>query len=113
VEAETQPTSNQVDDSNPDLELDLFRARGTTDFESEYTKWMKQPLVKQDTNILRYWASKEYEFPTIARIARDHLAILATLATSKSVFSHGGDIITKKWNRLGICNTRRLLCLRD
>jgi hypothetical protein len=60
---------------------------------------MKQQPMKRDTNILKYWASKEYEFSTIARMARDHLAI--------------PDIITKKRNRLGIDNTRRLLCLRD
>jgi hypothetical protein len=93
--------------------LDLFKARGLLDFEPKYTKWMKQLLVKWDTNILKYWASKEYEFPTIARMARDHLVILATSAASKSVFSVGGDIITKKRNRLGVGNTRRLLCLRD
>lgn len=74
---------------------------------------MNQPPVKQDTDILRYWSSKEYQFPTIARIARDHLAIPATSAASESVFSHGGDIVTEKRNRLGACNTRRLLCLRD
>jgi len=74
---------------------------------------MKQQLVKRDTDILMYWASKEYEFPIIAHIAKDHLAIPATLATSECVFSVGSDIITKKRNRLGAGNTRRLLCLRD
>jgi hypothetical protein len=74
---------------------------------------MKQQPIKRDTNILRYWASKEYEFSIIARMAKDHLAILATLAASKCVFSVGGDIITKKRNRLGVDNTRRLLCLQD
>ena len=57
---------------------------------------MKQQPIKRDTNVLKYWASKEYEYSIIARIARDHLAIPATLAASKSVFSIGGDIITKK-----------------
>jgi len=74
---------------------------------------MKQQPIKRDTNILKYWASKEYEYPIIARIARDHLAIPATSAASESVFSISGDIITKKRNRLGADNTRRLLCLRD
>jgi hypothetical protein len=74
---------------------------------------MKQQLMKRDTDILKYWASNEYEFPIIARIARDHLAIPATSAASERVFSIGGDIITKKRNRLGASNTRRLLCLRD
>ena len=49
----------------------------------------------------------------IARIARDHLAIPATLAALECVFSVGGDIVTKKRNRLSISNTRRLLCLQD
>jgi hypothetical protein len=44
---------------------------------------------------------------------RDHLAIPATSAASKCVFSVGSDIITKKRNRLGASNTRRLLCLQD
>ena len=73
----------------------------------------EQQLMKRDTNVLKYWASKEYEYPIIVRIARDHLAIPATLAASKSVFSIGGDIITKKRNKLGVDNTRRLLCLWD
>src|ERR1700730_13532556 len=74
---------------------------------------MKQQPMKRDTDILKYWASKEYKFPTIARMAKDHLAIPATSAASESVFSIGGDIITKKGNRLGTDNTRRLLCLQD
>jgi hypothetical protein len=74
---------------------------------------MKQQPMKRDTDILKYWASKEYKFLIIACIARDHLAIPATSAASKSVFSVGGDIITKKRNKLGASNTRRLLCLQD
>jgi hypothetical protein len=46
-------------------------------------------------------------------MARDHLAIPATSAVSESVFSIGGDIITRKRTRLGADNTRRLLCLQD
>ena len=46
-------------------------------------------------------------------MARDYLAILATSAASEYVFSVGSDIITKKRNRLGVGNTRRLLCLWD
>jgi hypothetical protein len=100
-------------DSDYDLESDLFKPRGIPDFEAKYTKWMKQQPMKRDTNVLKYWVSKEYEYPIIAQIARDHLAIPATSAASESVFSIGGDIITKKRNKLGVDNTRRLLCLRD
>jgi hypothetical protein len=99
--------------ADSDSESDLFKPRGISNFEPEYTRWMKQQPIKRDTDILRYWASKEYEYPTIARMARDHLAIPATSAASECVFSVGGDIITKKRNRLGADNTRKLLCLRD
>ena len=74
---------------------------------------MKQLLVKRETDILRYWASKEYEFPIVARMVRDHLAIPATSALLECVFSSGSDIVTKKCNRLGGNSIRRLLCLRD
>ena len=74
---------------------------------------MKQQPMKQDTNIFKYWISKEHKFSIIAWIARDHLAIPATSAASECVFSVGGDIVTKKRNRLGASNTRRLLCLQD
>jgi hypothetical protein len=62
--------------------------------------------VPRDTNILQYWASKEYKFSTIAYIARDHLAIPATSASSECVFSIGSNIVTKKYNRLGTGDTR-------
>jgi hypothetical protein len=104
---------NIANDSDQDSESDLFKPRGIVDVDTEYTKWMRQQPMKRETDILKYWASKEYEFPTISRIARDHLAIPATSAPSECVFSVGADIITKKRNRLGAGNTRRLMCLRD
>jgi hypothetical protein len=110
AEAEVPQKANK---SNHDSESDLFKPQGVADFETEHAKWMKQQPVKRDTGILKYWASKEYEFPVIARIARDHLAIPATSAAPKSAFSIGGDIVTKRRNRLGASNTRRLLCLRN
>jgi hypothetical protein len=82
-----------------DSEDDLFKLQRVSDVEAEYTKWMKQQPAKRETDILKYWASKEYEFPTIARMAKDHLAIPATSAASKCVFSVSGDIITKKRTR--------------
>ena len=37
-----------------DSEDDLFKPRGIPDFEAEYTKWIKQPVIKRETNILKY-----------------------------------------------------------
>jgi hypothetical protein len=46
-------------------------------------------------------------------MARDFLAIPASSAPSKRVFSQGGDLITKKRNRISGNNTRFVLCLRN
>src|SRR5450432_1336398 len=104
-------TASYIEES--DLESDLFKLQSNIQFETEYIRWIKQLLIPRKTDILKYWASKEYEFPIVARMARDHLAIPATSAPSECIFSVGSDIITKKRNRLGGDNTRRLLCLRD
>jgi hypothetical protein len=63
--------------------------------------------------VWKYWQSKQFEFPILAQIARDFLAIPASSAASERVFSQGGDLITKKRNRIGGTNTRYVLCLRS
>jgi hypothetical protein len=44
----------QHDDSNHDSESNLFKARGISEVESEDVKWMKQQLVKRDTDVYKY-----------------------------------------------------------
>ena len=74
---------------------------------------MKEPLMNRGTDILKYWQSKQYQYPIIARIAKDHLAIPATSAESERLFSVSGDIVTKKRNRLSPLTLWYLLCLRS
>ena len=69
--------------------------------------------MERETNIHHYWQEKQYEFPIISKIAADFLAILATSAPSKSVFSVGSNIVTKKWNRLTGESVRMIMCLKD
>lgn len=63
--------------------------------------------------MVKFWASKQYQYPILAAIAKDHLAIPATSAESERVFGVGGDIITKKRNRLAPSTLRYLICLRN
>ena len=46
-------------------------------------------------------------------MARDHLAIPAMSALSESVFSDGGNVVTKNKNRLSGDSVREIVCLRD
>jgi hypothetical protein len=79
----------------------------------EFNRWFKLPIVPQEIEPLAFWKAKQYDFPILAEIARDHLAIPATLAPSECVFSTGGDIVTKKRNILAPNTVRYIICLRD
>jgi len=53
------------------------------------------------------------DFPTLTILARRYLAIPASSAPSKSIFSIAGDIITKKRNRLSDESFRLILVLKN
>jgi hypothetical protein len=46
-------------------------------------------------------------------MARDHLAIPAMLVASESVFSDGGNVVTKNRNRLSGNSVQEIACLRN
>ena len=96
-----------------DLEDELYVSQSNYDTKLEWKRWMKEPTVSRDIDILKYWQSKQLQYPIIARIAKDHLAVPATSADSERIFSVGGDIVTKKRNRLSPSTLRYLLCLRN
>ena len=100
-------------DQEPDSDEDLFASEGLAFQEPEWRRWILEPQPGEHTDILKYWCAKQYQYPVIAYIARDHLAIPATSAASERVFSNGSDIITKKRNRLSPPTIRYLLCLRN
>ena len=100
-------------EEEPDSEDELYVAKGNPIIEAEWVRWLKEPVVGRDVDIYKYWLGKQYEYPIVAKMAQDHLAISATSAPSERVFSAGGDIVTKKRNRLAPGTVRELLCLRN
>jgi hypothetical protein len=55
----------------------------------------KPPIPQSDTfDILAWWKSNSVEYPTLSRIARDVLAVLASTVASESAFSIGRRIIS-------------------
>ena len=66
-----------------------------------------------DKAIQDYWVRKGIESEILGQMARDFTAIPATSALSERVFSHGGDIVTRKRSRLSPTTLRWVICLQD
>ena len=69
--------------------------------------------MPRETDIYQYQKAKQYDFPIISRIAKDFLAIPATLALLECVFGIGSDVVTKKRNRLTGNSVQMIMCLKD
>jgi hypothetical protein len=111
IEAETEASTQDTKDPKSDDEM--YTRRGPKVLEFEWQWWFSEEGYDRNGDILKFWAAKQFEYPIIACMARDHLAIPASSAASERIFSIGGDIITKKRNRLTPSTVRYLLCLRD
>ncbi|KFZ19521.1 hypothetical protein V501_00632 [Pseudogymnoascus sp. VKM F-4519 (FW-2642)] len=97
IEAEDKDlNTEQAMNIDIDSEDELYVSQSRHDIEPEWKQWMKEPTVGRNVDILKYWQT-----------------IPATSADSERVFSVGGDIITKKRNRLSPSTLRYLLCLRN
>jgi hypothetical protein len=62
---------------------------------------------------LLWWKAHEKEFPIIAQIAHDYLAVQATSVPSEQAFSVAGLTITKLRNRLTPQTARACMCLKS
>jgi hypothetical protein len=94
-----------------------FKDKRANAVKSELDRYLDEPLLPRDSKtsyleIWKYWKSKQFEFPILVQVARDFLPIPASSAASERFCSQGGDLITKKRNRISGANTRYVLCLR-
>jgi hypothetical protein len=113
-EQKDTPGTQHDDDDDELSDAELYRSSPLElDTETEFTRYLKLPVVPRETNIRRFWKTKQFEFPTISKIAGDFLAIPATSAPSECVFSIGSDVVTRKRNRLTGDSVRMIMCLKD
>ncbi|MBW0544249.1 hypothetical protein O181_083964 [Austropuccinia psidii MF-1] len=65
-----------------------------TTLESKLQQFLAEPLEPKDTNTHEFWKSRHAIFPTLYTMAHKYLAIPASSAPSKKVFSGGRKILT-------------------
>lgn len=80
---------------------------------TEIDRYLDLSRSPQQTNLLHWWKEHEIEYPRLAKMARDLLAIPATSVPAERLFSKAGLTIRKHRNRLNAESARSLLCLNS
>ena len=76
-------------------------------------RYLMRKTAGRDTDVLEWWKLNSDEYPTLARIARDYLAIPATSASVERVFSGGTHLVTDRRGSLGEETIEALVCLGE
>ena len=92
------------------------RAGRNTERESpvrmEMHRYENLSLSNKHVNILQWWRSHEGTFPNLAKVAKKVLSVPASSAKSESIFSTGGNFVTKKRNRLAAKKVEELTVIK-
>ena len=82
---------------------------------SEMDRYLDDARVEAESgfDVLAWWKAHETSYPTLARMARDFLAIPASSVPSERVFSSATTLVSKKRTRLSDKTIRATLCLKE
>ena len=64
-------------------------------------------------DILAWWKNQIDEYPVLAKIARDLLAVQVSIVASESAFSAGGRVVDPFRSRLDPEMVQALICMKD
>ncbi|CAG8797167.1 3203_t:CDS:2, partial [Gigaspora margarita] len=92
--------------------LTISAARYSNSYD-ELNHYLKSSPEPSTTNVLEWWKIHKNRYPTLAIMVWNYLAILATSAPIKRIFSESGNIITPKCNQLGSGTIKALMCLKN
>ncbi|GES74175.1 zinc finger BED domain-containing protein 1-like [Rhizophagus clarus] len=83
--------------------------------DNELTQYLDNfctPQASPDTDIFKWWIDNREKFPTLFKVARKYLGILATSVSSERLFSDAGNQITSERNRLKAETVNEILFLK-
>ncbi|CAG9793546.1 unnamed protein product [Diatraea saccharalis] len=79
----------------------------------ELEEYLRKPRAASSEDILDWWRTHETEYPTLSKMARDFLSILATSVPAERLLSKASLVIRKHRNRLSDESARWLLCINS
>ena len=63
---------------------------------AEVSRYRAEPQIELDHKPLQWWKEHKSNYPTLSKLARNTLCIVATSVPSESLFSISGNIISHK-----------------
>lgn len=81
--------------------------------DDEIKRYEAFPAVSDNIDALQWWKSMSLQFPGLAKVAREYLAIPGSSASSERAFSAGGNMVTKKRASLATETVQASQCLRS
>lgn len=88
---------------------------GTFEKKTKLEKYLNDEVEPNDPNfdILGWWSESQRRYPTLARMARDVLAIPVSTVASESAFSTGGRVLDSFRSSLTPRIVESLICAQD
>ena len=81
--------------------------------ETELNAYMRVQQVANDTDPLMWWKQHQEEFPRLARMARQYLAVPASSASPERLFSSVGLVKSTILTHDYICNSHTPVLTHD
>jgi hypothetical protein len=102
------------DDVSAPFPNDPFK-RPRMDMSNEIDRYIEASCASAvpDFDVLAWWKAHEADYPTLAMMARDLLAIPASSVPSERAFSSSGGLISKKRTRLANNTIRAMMCIKE
>ena len=58
----------------------------------EFQRYLSQPCISEDRDVLAYWKDHRETFPTLAKLAQKYLSVPASSAPVERIFSIAGKV---------------------
>ncbi|XP_023752092.2 zinc finger BED domain-containing protein RICESLEEPER 3-like [Lactuca sativa] len=86
-----------------------------TGITTELDNYLKEKLLPKDVDLdlLAWWKTNGFKYPTLQRIAKDILAIPISTVASESAFSTGGRLVSPHRSRLHAKTLEALMCAQS
>ncbi|GJW01839.1 zinc finger BED domain-containing protein RICESLEEPER 2-like protein [Tanacetum coccineum] len=108
-------TTCNVSDHLSQFDVYVQKTVSATPQISELTNYLSEPVKPRtpDFDVLAWWKVNARDFPTLALIARDVLAIPLSTVASESAFSTSGRFVSPHRSRLHPKTLEALMCAQD